>query len=650
MEDKKVKKDKKDNKDKEIVNLKCRGLAFRTILQKRLNRREMLEKTAIVGAASLLSGCAPSSELAETESPGSVPIPSTSPSSLSFTELPHGIDENFSVSPGYQHQVLIRWGDPIFADAPDFDPLQQTKESQLGQFGFNNDFVGFVPLPLGSNNSDNGLLVVNHEFSDTRMMFPGSPRSDSLNLEQTDVDIAAHGLSVIEIRKVGENWGLVRDSSYNRRISPNTPMKMTGPAAGNGRLKTILSEDGVQTFGTYYNCAGGVTPWGTILTAEENIQGFFTGDYRESAEVENYDRFRMRTGRTSWGKHYQRWDLSVNPREPLHMGWIVEIDPYDPEFVPCKRTALGRCKHEGCNVFINSDNRVVAYTGDDEAFEYIYKFISSNTYQVDNRAANMRLLEEGTLFVARFNDDGSLNWLPLIFDQGPLTVENGFNSQGDVLLDTRKAADLMGATPMDRPEDVEVNPQTGKVYVTLTNNRGRSREQIDNANPRAVNTNGQILEFWPADGDHKADVFNWEMFILAGNPEIETQTSYHPDITNNGWLSCPDNLSFDSLGNIWIGSDGAEAAADIADGIWAAEVEGPNRALSKRFIRVPTGAEFTGPFFTPDDQNLFCAVQHPAEGSSFDDPDHRWPDFDDNLPPRPSVVVVTKTGGGRVGS
>ena len=570
---------------------------------------------------------------------------------LSFEELPHGLNEHLSVAPGYQYEVLIRWGDPIFNNSIEFDPYNQTKESQLSQFGYNNDFIGYVPLPLGSTSSSSALLSVNHEYTVPKRMQPDTEEGNDLPLEKVDVDMASYGLSIIEIKKESDNWQVLLDSSYNRRISLNTLMHITGPAAGNERMKTALSDDGVKTFGTFYNCAGGVTPWGTILTAEENVDDFFGGDAATTVESESHARFGINgdTTRYSWFRYYDRWDVNKSPQEPFHLGWVVEIDPYDPDSIPKKRSALGRYKHEGCNIHINPDNSVVAYSGDDEHFEYVYRFISDHTYDANNREANMRLLEDGTLYAAKFNEDGTLDWLPLVFGNGPLTAKNGFVNQGDVLIDARKAADLMGATPMDRPEGIQVNSVTGKVYASFTNNSKRSEEQTDSANPRAENRDGQILEFWPSSGHHSEDVFKWNMFLLAGDPSSDVSTQYHPDTSENGWFACPDNLAFDNLGNMWIATDGAQKH-NVADGIWATAVEGSERALPKRFIRGPIDAELTGPCFSPDNQSFFCSVQHPGEGDTFQTPSTRWPDFDENMPPRPAVVVVTKIGGGRIGS
>ncbi|MBX2857315.1 MAG: PhoX family phosphatase [Cellvibrionaceae bacterium] len=613
---------------------------FQAVLNKRLSRRNFLFSGSALAAASALPGCS---------KPASPPTGAAKPASLSFTELPQGLDNQLAVAPGYDYEVLIRWGDPLFSDAAEFNPQQQSAKQQAKQFGFNNDFIGFLPLPLGSQNSDHGLLAVNHEYTNPSMMFPGSPSAVGLDREHTDVDIVAHGLSVVEIKQRSNQWQVVKDSRYTRRITPYTPMKFSGAAAASKRLHTAISTDGVHTLGTYGNCAGGVTPWGTVLSGEENTDYMFAGDYSNSEAAESHQRFGMKAeARKSWAQHYARWDMSQQANEPLHMGWIVEIDPYEPDSVPQKHTALGRFKHEGCNVFINSDQRVVAYSGDDQRFEYLYKFVSKQRYQPDNRQANKQLLSEGTLYCAKFSDDGSLSWLPLVQGSGPLTAQNGFKQQSDVSIDTRKAADLLGATPMDRPEDVEVNPVNGRVYVMLTNNDERLDNQTDGVNPRANNTAGQIVELIPPGGDHSADTFSWEMLLLAGRRDEES-TNYHPQTSDNGWLACPDNCAFDSQGNLWIATDGAENFG-IADGIWCCEVEGENRALTKRFLRTPVGAELCGPYFTPDDKHLFCSIQHPGNSSSFENPSTRWPDFDKKLPPRPSVVVVSKTDGDVIGS
>lgn len=617
--------------------------SFAQILQQQVSRRRFLQGS---GALALATATPPLLAAAGAQT-GSAAAPAAA-SSLTFSEVAHQITPTLEVPPNYQAQVLIRWGEPLFADGPAFDPTQQTADKQQVQFGYNNDFIGYLPLPLGSKNASHGLLVVNHEYTVPKLMWPGSPKDHALDKVQTDVDIAAHGLSVLEIVQTDGQWQVQRNSRYTRRITPLTPMQIAGPAAGSTRLKTAISQDGVHTLGTYGNCAGGVTPWGTVLTGEENIDMMFAGDFSQSPQAASLQRFGMQeTAQKSWASHYPRWDLSKQPNESLHMGWIVEIDPYDPQSLPKKRTALGRFKHEGANVYVNKDGRVVAYMGDDQKFEYLYKFVSAKPYQPDNRAANLQLLDDGVLYCAQFAADGTVSWLPLVFGVGPLTPANGFHSQADVVIDVRKAADLLQATPMDRPEDVEVNPVNGAVYVMLTKNADRSKAQRSPANPRANNKAGQIVELVPPQGDHSKTVFAWDMFLLAG-PKHDSSTNYHPATAANSWLACPDNCAFDQQGRIWITSDGAEDF-DIAEGIWAADVSGPGRALTRRFLRAPIGAEICGPFFTPNDSHLFCSVQHPGEDSSFEKPSTRWPDFDDKLPPRPAVVVISRRDGQPVG-
>ncbi|MEW9836599.1 PhoX family protein [Mesorhizobium marinum] len=591
-------------------------------------------------------------------------------SAFSFGEVEAGVDQDHHVASGYDADVLLRWGDPLFADAPEFDPLSQTAESQSRQFGYNNDFVGYIPLPDAENPAEHGLLVVNHEYTNEHLMFPGivkivdgKPEVAPADKKRVDIEMAAHGGTIAEIRKADGKWQLIRNSPYNRRITATTEMAMTGPAAGHPRLQTTADPTGRKVFGTVNNCAGGVTPWGTYILAEENFHGYFMGELpADHPEATNYKRLGVPDSTYEWGRFYDRFDVSKEPNEPNRFGWIVEVDPFDASATPKKRTALGRTKHEGAESIVARDGRVVFYLGDDERFDYVYKFVTARAYNPQDRAANMDLLDEGTLYVARFDADGTIAWLPLVLGNGPLGPDNGFVTQADVVVETRRAADLLGATKMDRPEDVQPNPVNGRVYVMLTNNTKRKDDQVDLANPRAGNAFGHIIEIAEADGDFAATAGRWEVLLRCGDPSVaEVGATFSTDTTRNGWFGMPDNCAIDAAGRLWVSTDGnSPKATGRTDGLWAVDTEGDARATSKLFYRVPVGAELCGPTFTPDDQTLFVAIQHPGDGgedwegfgrpSYYEDLSTRWPDFKDDMPVRPAVVAITRQGGGKVGA
>jgi len=591
-----------------------------------------------------------------------------------FEEVEAGVDETHHVAEGYRTQVLLRWGDPLFPDSPPFDPLQQSAAAQLKQFGYNNDYVAFFPLDAGG---ARGLLCVNHEYTNEEVMFPGIPRQDlicfpDMTAELVDIEMAAHGVSIVEISREGEDWRVVLDSPYNRRISPtNTVMSVDGPAAGHERMKTSADPSGMRILGTLNNCAGGMTPWGTYLTAEENFHGYFWSDLCATggkapaglggAQAKSYERYGVPGLWQAWGKFVDRFNVDKEPNEPNRFGWIVEIDPFDASSVPVKHTALGRFRHEGAECIVNKDGRIVVYCGDDARFDYLYRFVSDGHYDAGDRKANMTLLSAGTLSVAKFYDDGKVEWLPLIFGRPWLTPDFGFNSQADVVIDARIAADLLGATRMDRPEDVQPNQVNGRVYVILTNNKDREVSQEDAANPRAENVFGHIIEMIPPDGDHAATEFRWEVLVRCGDPAVaEVGALWNPETSDNGWFACPDNAAVDAQGRLWIATDqGDPWPTGRADGLYALETEGLRRRTGKLFFRAPVGAEMCGPCFTPDQTTLFLAVQHPGtdgtdrykgfeRASTFADPATRWPDFDPNMPPRPSVLAITKIGGGKI--
>lgn len=632
------------------------------IISARFSRRGLLKGSLAVSAiaATVGSTALATADEANAQTKGG--------SAFSFKEVEAGVDANHHVAEGYDADVLLRWGDPLFADAPEFDPRNQTAERQARQFGYNNDYVGYIPLPGAANPSERGLLVVNHEYTNEHLMFPGivtivngKGTVAPATKQRVDIEMAAHGGTIAEIEKTGGKWRLVKDSRYNRRVTAMTEMEIRGPAAGNDRLKTNADPSGRKVLGTINNCAGGVTPWGTYVMAEENIHGYFGGKLADGhRETANYKRLGLPEGTYEWSKFHDRFDISKEPNEPNRFGWIVEVDPFDPQSTPRKRTALGRFKHEGAESIVAADGRVVFYLGDDERFDYVYKFVTAGRFNPNDRAANMNLLDEGTLYVARFSADGGLQWMPLVFGQGPLTQANGFTSQADVLIETRKAGDLLGATKMDRPEDIQPNRVNGKVYVMLTNNTRRADNQVDAANPRAKNAFGHIIELTEAGGDFTATSGKWEVLLKCGDPSVAAVgASFSTETTKNGWFGMPDNCAVDSAGRLWVATDGNNnKETGRTDGLWALDTEGPARLTSKLFYRVPVGAEMCGPLFTPDDQTAFVAVQHPGDGgddwpgfgrpSYYEDLSTRWPDFNPNMPTRPSVVAITKRGGGKI--
>lgn len=629
------------------------------VIAVRYHRRDILK--GALGVAAIAATVSPLAIVAAQKAQAGVPH-------FQFKEVAAGVDAQHHVAEGYDADILIRWGDALVPGAPAFDPLHQTAAAQKLQFGYNNDYIGYLPMP-GADAARHGLLVVNHEYTNEELMFAGLGQQDTkdaafakMTRELVDIEKAAHGGAVVEIKRDNGKWAVVANSKYARRIDADTPIDITGPAAGDARLKTKADPSGRRVLGMLNNCAGGITPWGTWLSCEENFNGYFWGKAGDDhPEAKSFKRYGVPSNAYAWGKFEDRFDVNKEPNEANRFGWVVEIDPFDPASTPKKRTAMGRFKHEGAAGITNKDGRYVVYQGDDERFDYIYKFITTRTVSAD-RAANRDLLDAGTLFVAKFNADGSGEWLPLTHGQGPLTAANGFASQADVLIEARRASDLLGATKMDRPEDIEASPVTQKVYAILTNNSSRKPDQVNAANPRADNKFGHIIEMTPPDGDHAATRFGWEILVKCGDPSVaEVGATFSSATTKDGWFGMPDNCAVDAAGRLWISTDGnSDKATGRADGLWALETEGEARATSKLFYRCPAGAEMCGPMFTPDLETLFLAVQHPGDDglewkafgrlSTFDDPSTRWPDFQAGMPPRPSVVAITRKGGGKIAS
>ncbi|PRX47657.1 hypothetical protein B0I33_105237 [Prauserella shujinwangii] len=574
---------------------------------------------------------------------------------------------------GYEQDVVIRWGDPVEWGAPRFDFANQSAAAQAKQFGYNCDFVGLIPQdPLGWRN----LMVVNHEYTSETMMFPaGTYDPDNPTEEQVRIGWAAHGLSVVQAIRDPRGGLRVVPSRYNRRITLETEFELRGPAAGSDLLKTSADPTGRTVLGTQNNCAGGVTPWGTVLSGEENFNQYFAnaGTVTDPVAAERLRRYGLSgaASRRRWERYDKRWDVAQEPNEPNRFGWVVEIDPNDPNSKPVKHTALGRFKHEAANVKIAKDGRVVVYSGDDERFDYIYKFVSKGRYKKGRsahaRRHNMSLLDDGTLYVARFTGDspageidgsgtlpadgefdGRGEWIPLA--SGDRSFVPGFTAE-EVYVFTRLAADKVGATKMDRPEDIEANPVNGRIYAALTNNSDRGaagKAGVDEANPRVGNRNGHVIEWEEERGDAAATRFSWRILLVCGDPA--TADTYFGGFPKDqvSPISCPDNVAFDRYGNLWISTDGNNLGSN--DGLFSVPVQGPERGHVKQFLTVPVGAEACGPVVTDD--LVLVAVQHPGEGGTPADPESHWPDGGDTQP-RPSVVAVWKEGrwgrSGRIG-
>lgn len=663
---------------------------FAHLLSQRLTRRRVLATGAtlaplVVAGGSLLAAC----------------TTARAASVLSFKPIQGSKADEVLLPPGYRYDMIVRWGDSLWSSVADLDAARLADgalltpgaaERQQRQFGTNCDAIHFFPLDA---RGERGILCVNNEFTLDEMMFPQHPgmvgalRGDGRdyvvkNPQAVDVAKAAVGVSVIEIARVRGRWQMVKDSRFNRRITAETPIDIGGPARGAALLRTQADPDGVRALGTFGNCAGGETPWGTYLTAEENIQDYFGNLDQLKARsdvdqhiVESHRRWRMWKVHSlyAWEAVDARFDLPRTPTEPFRFGWIVEIDPRDPTRAPVKRTALGRCAHEGASPVIAHDGRVAVYMGDDDRFEYIYKFVSDARFDPKSPAANRDLLDRGTLYTARLDASGRGEWLPLVFDpKGPLNAAAGFRDQAEVLIKARAAATVLGATPMDRTEDIEANPVSGRIYVACTRNEqrtaaagrivyaGREVEAgADRANPRGANPFGHIVEIREAGDDHTAREFSWEVFLLGGDPaggrlvtdltQVRQDSAYYAGYSKADELSpigSPDNVGFDRDGNLWIVTDGPQPRGSN-DGCWVCPTDGPQRGRLQQFMSGPVGAEICGCQFTADSETLFLSIQHPGEGGTVAEPRSRWPDGP-GTQPRSSVIAITREGGGRVGS
>ncbi|PNI06545.1 transcriptional initiation protein Tat [Vibrio diazotrophicus] len=614
---------------------------FSEMIEARLSRRGFLTGTAAVSAGAFLA-----------LNPVAKAVAAKPTSSLlNFEPVPASTADTVVVPKGYKATPLISWGDPIFPNAPDFDPSgKQESAAQALQFGDNTDGMSLFPI-----SDDRAVLAINNEYTNYEYLFDHQGK----NMTADDVlkAQAAVGNTIVEIVRKDGQWMIDRNGKRNRRITANTQMKMTGPAAGHELLKTAADPSGTMPKGTFNNCANGQTPWGTYLTCEENFNSFFGANTEGSvnADQKRYG-ISAKPSDYQWHKFDERFDVTKNPNEPNRHGWVVEIDPNDPNSTPLKRSALGRFKHENAALTINKDNHVVVYLGDDERGEHLYRFVSKNKYQKGDDAANRNLLEEGTLYVAQFDMEdkalkGQGRWLELTFGKNGLTPENGFNSQAEVLIFARRAATQVGATTMDRPEWVAVHPNNEYVFCTLTNNKNRGKEgqPVGGPNPREKNNYGQIVRWMPVKGDHTAEMFAWDLYLIAGNPTVNQGNLYagSENINANNMFNSPDGIGFDKAGRLWIQTDGNYSNKGEFAG------QGNNQMLCgdpitgeiHRFLTGPVACEITGLTFSPDQKTMFIGVQHPGEelqASNFP--------AGGSSKPRSTIMMITREDGGVIGA
>ena len=579
--------------------------------------------------------------------------------------LAHYRGDGVVTAADHTHDLVLRWGDPLFPGTPALDSAAAMRGGLLDirpglaarWFGYNCDAVHFFPL---DDTGDRGLVCVNHEYTNEELFLPGAASTYRDTGEEparfvarypqlVPLTQAMNGISVALIERTRDGWRHVPGGRHTRRITPSTPCEITGPARGHPLLRTTADPAGATVLGTVANCAGGFTPWGTFLSAEENIQYFFgNGHALEAAPApvrEAHRRLLSRpASRHGWEHVERRFDLAVEPTEMLRFGWIVEVDPYDPQWTPRKRTALGRFMHECAATGLTRDGRLAVYSGDDARFEYVYKFVTEARVHPTDRSANRDLLDRGTLFVARFDADGTGAWLPLVHGHGPLVLANGFENQGDVVLKARAAADLLGATPMDRPEDVAPDAASGRVYVALTENSDRrpvstpgtyAGRELDlgpnAANPVGPNHHGHVVELLEEGADLGAQRFSWRPF-LAGRPVGEGDA-----------VTCPDNLDLGRDGRLWVVTD-YKRPEGANNGCFVVPTAGPGAGIPEQVLAGPPGAEISGCSFTPDGRTLLLTVMHPGDGGNLEPLLSAWPDGPGHVP-RPSLIALRRKDG-----
>ena len=606
---------------------------FGRLVERAVSRRGFLGGSVGFGAATFVASCGlgfPPSALASSDRLRFEPIPA------------NGLD-TVTVPRGYDWHVVAKWGEPLWSNGVEFDHVTRgTGASQELAFGDNNDGMALYT------HEGRTVLAVNNEYVNRKIIYGGAGSGSPENADDVRKGKAGHGVSVVEIAKRDGRWSIVKDSPYNRRITADTPMEITGPARGHDLLKTAADPEGTSSLGTWNNCGNGRTPWGTYLACEENFNGYFSSSDPDIAIDPALKRYGI--GVKDWGYAWatadERFDISRHPTEPNRAGYVVEIDPRDPDSIPKKRTALGRFKHENAELVLAASGQVVVYMGDDERGEFLYRFVSEGRYV--EGGDNAALLASGQLFAARFADGGRGEWVEL-------TPEStGIPSVAEICIHTRMAASAVGATTMDRPEWVAANPMKVEVYCCLTNNKNRGRKPnaggdatpVGGPNPRAANLYGQIVRWRPDGGDHLATGFDWDLFVVAGNPAVHVdENAGSPNVTPDNMFNSPDGLAFDSSGMLWIQTDGNYSNNEgfAGQGNNQMLVGDPRTGEIRRFMVGPRECEVTGFAWSADRKTLFVGIQHPGEKG-----DSHFPDGGSTTP-RSAIVAIARNDGGTIG-
>lgn len=619
----------------ELVRPAPEVVEFEEVAKSMVSRRGFLGGGAAVGASAFVMG-------STTLAAGKAFAAGEKESRLAFKMVKANTLDTVTVPEGYKWEVLASWGDPMFSNAPAFNSTTGgTGASQELSFGDHNDGMAMF--------SHNGrqILCVNNEYTNLNTLHAN--RTDGVPTTADDIlkSKAAHGVSIVEVSRQNNQWGIVKDSEFNRRITVDTEMDITGPARGHDLLKTKEDPKGVVAKGTWNNCGNGQTPWGTYLTCEENFNGYFSSSdegFSLTPEMKRYGISHKDWG-YKWSMADSRFDLSKEPQEPNRAGYIVEIDPSDPTSRPKKRTALGRFKHENAELTIASNGHVVVYLGDDERGEFLYRFISKHKYLAGGN--NRNLLEEGTLYVAKFHDNNRGEWLAL-------TPKTTGMTDAEISIHTRIAASKVGATTMDRPEWVASNPNKVEVFCALTNNKNRGvkpnaggdETPLGGPNPRVKNNFGQIVRWTPMNEDHTSGEFKWNLFVLAGNPAVyDDANAGSKNINQDNMFNSPDGLKFDSKGLLWIQTDGnySNAKGFQGQGNNQMLVGDPETGEIRRFLVGPRECEITGAAWNAERTTMFVSVQHPGEKG-----DSHWPDGGQSVP-RSSVIAISREDGAVIG-